>query len=144
MQNSGYTTERAAPHERVVWRVLQELNHRGYETWELPVDGDRPDCRMKSGYVEVKTGVPSLVVKVGSFQTYKHIETVEGEQVWIVWVGTMTWPVDRWRVVTVNEYESEIVGGKREPTGRGSHTPWYLSRATGSPFVSVFPSRLTV
>ena len=144
MQNSGYTAERAAPHERVVWRVLQELNHRGYQTVELPVDGDRPDCRMEDGYVEIKTGLPSLVIKVGSFHTYKHIEKAEGETVWIVWVGTASLPTDEWRVVTLKEYEAGIVGGVRQPTGRGSHTPWYLSRATGNPFTSIFPPRLSV
>ncbi len=144
MPNTGFTTERAAPHEQAVWRVLQELNHRGYATTELMVDGDRPDARINLGpYIEVKTGSPNLAVKVGSLETYETIETTERVKVRVVWLQHPFDSVSEWRVCTPNQIREAVLGGPRSPTAGGSNTAWFLCRLTGEPFDSEFPSRLT-
>lgn len=141
MRRSGYTTERAAPHDQAVLEVLQVLHQRGYPAVELPVDGHRPDIALLAGkgYVEVKTGGPNMAVETNSLHTYEDIETYESSSVWIVHVPQPGTPPGAWRVDTPDTVR--LLSGPRLRSGKGSNDPWYLCRIPRMKFDDVFPCR---
>lgn len=135
--STGYTQERAAPHEVAVAAVLAELNNRGYPCAELPVDGHRPDAKLIDGdYIEVKTGHPSLVIELDSLHEYQRIETIERHRVYIVHAPAPD--PSTWQVHTPASLN--VRGGPRRRSGSGSLDDWYRCDAHGTRFVDYFPA----
>lgn len=142
MRRSGYTPERAAPHDAVVQVVMAWLGRRGYPVKELPVDGHRPDLKrleIGAGYVEVKTGQPNLAIEFESVITYEDIFFFEGDPVEIIHVPHPTSPPSDWRVHTPKTLR--IIRGPLPPTGKGSNDPWYLCDPNGVPAEEFYPER---
>jgi hypothetical protein len=142
MSGTGFSGRRAAQHERLVKRLVQSLNARGYEAKELPVDGDRPDVRIRDrngrrAYIDIKSaysGHQNFSIKAGTLHTALAI-TAQGEPVYIVSIHNNDAFVD-----TAVSFQARIKHGPRRPTGNGSNTDWYLARPGGTPFDEFFPS----
>lgn len=135
MRPSGYTDERAAPHDADVQRVLWALKQSGYPATELDVDGHRPDIKLlDGGYIEVKTKGTgnNLAIELNDITAWKHIEAVEQQRIYIVHKHN-----DQWLVNTPDTLR--IIKGPMRPTGNGSNDDWNLYHPdTGTPFADFF------
>lgn len=144
MSGTGFSPERSARHDRLVKRLVSRLSKLGYEPVELPVDGNRPDVRIRdldgsTGYVDLKSayqGHGNFAIKRGTFQTAAQI-SAQGTPVYIISVHEKRAWVD-----TPETYGARLLGGPRRPTGNGSNTDWLLARPGGTPFEDFFPSRV--
>lgn len=131
---TGYSTKRAAPHDRAVKSLVTWLRERGYECGEQPLDGHRPDIRLHDDgdYIDVKVGTPNLAIEIDSYNCYQQIQAVERRRVYIVHVCDNAW----W-VHTPNTLQ--FVGGPRRATSNGSNDDWYLATNSGTPLADFFP-----
>lgn len=138
---TGYSHERAQPHEARLADIAALLSARGYQPEEQPVDRDRPDLlihdfnRRTAAWVDVKTSKPNQIrraVKLGALETYWRLSLTD-VPVYIVWEDGC--------VDTVHTMSARIVGGPRRQTGNGSRTDWVLIERGGTPFNEFFPAR---
>lgn len=136
---TGYSHERAVPHEERVAALLSILQERGYRPLALASDGDRPDVRITdpkrgTAYIDVKVPQPNQLrysIKIGALAEFRRIETVEHAAVYVVWADN--------NVDTPDTLAARIVGGPRRATGNGSATDWLLVERGGTPFNEFFP-----
>jgi hypothetical protein len=144
MTATGFTHERATPHQEALRQVFGELARRGYRPRELEVSGDRPDVRITDAdqcpaYVDVKVPQPgsgNIAVKLRALETYERIVLMEQRHVYIVVIGTD----GRWTVDTVDTARARIIQGPRRRSGNGSRTDWVLIACGGTDFDDYFPS----
>ncbi len=142
-RTSGFTAERAAPHEEFVRKIVAELKQRGYKPTVMPTEGNRPDIgihdwvRNVAAWVDPKTRYEhheNYAVKAGSLETY-WLLTLKGAPVYIVW-----WP--DFTVDTVFTLTPRIIGGPERPTGSGSNTDWVKVKPGGTAFDTFFVSAI--
>ncbi len=135
---TGFSTERARPHETALDDLFAFFATRGYLPERLDVDGDRPDLRItdrdsRLAYVDLKvTAQENLAMKIGALHTFVRIEN-SGNRVYVIWATPSGFFVDTpWSIM------GRISGGPRRATGNGSNTDWYLVRPGGSRLVDYF------
>lgn len=144
MIDTGFSPDRAVPHDVALHRVSNELRLRGFPNENLPAVGHRPDLKLAIGdYVDVKTGAPErrIAIEVDSLHEYLRLEYVEGCRVYIVFVAADTGP-NGWEVDTAASALARVVGGPRRATGKGSKDDWYIVARGGSRFDDFFPVAL--
>jgi hypothetical protein len=142
--STGFSRQRAVPHNVALQAAFQRLADRGYRPFDCGANGDRPDLRIsdrdrRRAYVDVKvpevrTG--NVAIKRYAFETYARIVLMERAEVYVVSVHAD----DDWLVDTVDTLRARILAGPRRPTGNGSLTDWLLFGAGGTPFDDYFPS----
>lgn len=134
--STGFSAQRAVPHELFLARVQGVLYERGYEPVLLDVSGDDPDLSINDGaaFVDTKTRADHqthYAVKHGALESYLRL-TAQITPVYVVW--------DTWHVDSIFTLTARISGGPRRPTGNGSLTDWVLVKPGGTPFNEFFPS----
>ena len=123
---SGFSAERAAPHDAELQQIFNILEDRGYEPAMLPVDGHRPDMFLDQcgDYLDVKTGGPNLTIEINSINEYRSIQALEKKSVYIVHI----YDNERW-VLTLDmlrPVQGHAYTGPNRATRNGSNDNWFL------------------
>lgn len=124
MRPSGYTLERAAPHEAAVRELVALLAARKIRADVLPLDGHNPDLWIDelAVFVDVKTSNhhENLAIEVECFRAWDKLERA-GKDVLVVHRDKF----GRWRVDCPRSLLARI-RSVRPATANGSNDRWYL------------------
>lgn len=121
MRASGFTRQRAAPHERALIALRALLVSRGRLVEILPVDGYCPDALVDERFwIDVKVpsaGNSKLAIAADEFE-YQGEHYPDIRYLWIHRDGL--WRIDTWESV-----RGRMDGGRRPPTENGANTDWF-------------------